>query len=396
MTLHDGAIKLYFIGKLAIKRFRIAAVFTCFHINARGVIFDNFKRIILIAVGVLVVVGVDSMAYHTAVLPNGNIIDFNGSLIAFNLEQARTGSLVGLQAFYGVGSADVNGIVVISVFDIQYAFIWVAGDYIAVLEIENYRVICRTGSSLSVSIYDLTGRIEGTVIKCVLPAGFCPKGIIYVLYLGCLCTGCVEGNIFKCSRFISPVVSTSIENAVFQCKMIDIRQSLCIIILNRSVQIHTADNGHILKGNIIAVLKTVITPAVRSVFFRSPNLPRCFIRTGAHKGKAFPRAFAFFAWLVTVSAVSSLCKINGRTIISNVHRLIQTLVGFFSCCANIFLVIITISDVNINFFRFCRKRHGRHERQHHDKRQHYCKCFFHCFFPFRFLYTKIPPRRFTP
>ena len=57
----DGARKFYFIGKLAIKRFRIAAVFACFQLTARGN-GGNFKRIILIAVGVLVVCGVDSMS----------------------------------------------------------------------------------------------------------------------------------------------------------------------------------------------------------------------------------------------------------------------------------------------------------------------------------------------
>ena len=68
---------------------------------------------------------------------------------------------------------------------------------------------------LVINIYDLTGRIKGAVVKRIFRTCPSPQGITYVLYLGCLCTGSVEGNIFKCSRFISPVVSTSIESAIF-------------------------------------------------------------------------------------------------------------------------------------------------------------------------------------
>ena len=144
---------------------------------------------------------------------------------------------------------------------------------------------------------------------------------------------------------------------------------------------HEVNEGFLVSGLLIPMIMPVGTPLwmiALGTAFAVIFGKEVFGGTGMNvfNPALLARAFAFFAWLGTVSAVSSLCKINGRFLTSNVHRLIQTLVGFFSCCANTFLVIITIFGVNINSITRC-KRHGRHERQHHDKRQHYRKCFFH-------------------
>ena len=197
---------------------------------------SNSKRIVLVAVGVLIIGGIDCMADHLAVFPNGFSVDVHRSVMIFAfanrfyLKPAGAGGCIGIQTSHFVDSGNVDGIVIVAVLDIQHTFVGCGGNYSAVLEINNYII---PGVRVTININNLTEfRVKCAVFERVFLTGIGPQRIISIRYTRCLRTGGVENDIFKCSRFIAPVVRTPIENAIFQGDMIDIRQSLCIIRLS--------------------------------------------------------------------------------------------------------------------------------------------------------------------
>ena len=133
-------------------------------------------------------------------------------------EQSGAGYIININAGNIIIAGDVEYVLVvahIAVVNVQHRLL--AGTFFiihsAVFKVD--RDIMFSGTIIRIDVYDLARGIKGAVVKCVLPAGFCPKGIICTCNTRVGCTGSVEGNIFKFSRFISPVVSTSIESAIF-------------------------------------------------------------------------------------------------------------------------------------------------------------------------------------
>ena len=329
------------------------------------------------------------MSDHLTVFPNGLAIDIYDraagiSSLAFCIEfkQLRAGHIflllviilmaslcnldtISFDPINGIDPSKVEDIFVsshIPIVDIQETFALRVGRIdCTVLKINGFII---AGVPVTINIYGLTGRIERTVFERTALAGIGPQGITHNRDARCLCTGGVEGNVFKRSRFIAPVVGTAIENTIFQCEIMDTHKPLCIVSFPSSVRIHTTDNSHILKSNTIAAVKAIVAPTIRPVcFLRGTNLPRCFSGTGAHKGQTFPRSIAACRRVLSVAAVGSLAKIDGVSVFRIRHGFVKRTITAFSanfghsirhnyCCGRIF-----------------RQSHDRHHADQHDQCQ---------------------------
>ncbi|MGM9556494.1 MAG: hypothetical protein ACI3VM_08720 [Oscillospiraceae bacterium] len=243
----------------------------------------------------------------------------------------------------------------------------ISRNYLAVLEINSNIV----AAAVTIDIYGFPAGIKRAVIERITLAGICPQRIVHTGYAGGLSTGSIEDNIIKRSRFIAPVVSAPIENAVFQCDMVDIHQTLCIIRFNRSIRIATADNSHILKSNTITTLETVVTPAIRTVLLRSLNEPLCFLSAGANKGQAFACACAFYCRISSVAAVFTCAEVNGVVI-------------FCGCKSQVKRVVILVSYfrmpiLNRGRIRKCGERQEREDHADAHQKRKSAFSYIHCF-----------------
>ena len=153
--------------------------------------------------------------------------------------------------------------------------------------------------------------------------------------------------------------------------MVDIRQALRIVMPNtspfRTFQIHAADNSHILECDTITAPKAVVTPAITAitaVLLQSPDLPRCFSGTGAHKGQTFPRSIAACRRVLSVAAVGSLAKIDGVDACRILHGLVKRII-LNACAANYGLFIMHTYCCG-RIFRQC---HDRQDANYHDQCQ---------------------------
>ena len=88
-----------------------------------------FECVILVAVGVLIIGGIDCMADHLAALPDGGAVDVYRGIMTFAfanrfyLKPAGTGFVVRIQTSHFVDSGNVDGIVIVAVLDIQHSLI---------------------------------------------------------------------------------------------------------------------------------------------------------------------------------------------------------------------------------------------------------------------------------
>ena len=220
--------------------FLIAAVFAGFrYLTGFGTVrvFSPFavavlKCIVLVAVGILIMGGIDCMADHLAVFPNGFSVDVHRGIMTlafanrFYLKPAGAGFSVRIHTGYGVSSRNVNNVVVVAVLDIQYLLREKSQSSIlnrTVIKVNFYS--CCTSAIVTVKMYDFRVCIKRTGIKCVFCTSSCPENIVdFIIFKNPIqfrVAGGIELRIVELCVCVAPVCCPPLDNAVVYNNMLN-------------------------------------------------------------------------------------------------------------------------------------------------------------------------------
>lgn len=222
-------------------------------------------------------------------------IDF----IITKTKESRTGLGVRLKTVDSIVASDINekskafprfghrGIV-----DAQGCFVCFSGIYRAVVEIDDYIIF--PGVKVGIYIDNLTACIESAVIKCHFRGTVCPNGII--------ARGRIKGGIFEHGALITPIGSSTFNNAIFNDRNISVRKSQIVLIVRNA-------EFHLFKSDALTALETIVTVvfATFTLILFCADSPNCFVRTLPGKGQNL--IFCCVSAVDVIQAVSTYVKI---------------------------------------------------------------------------------------